>query len=139
MQKLTIDRNIWIRNTSDVNGSPTHCSYLLRPSDGKMCCLGQYLKSNGISDSELLDVQAADQIDELGNKVFTSPNINWMVDKNTMFHYTSELGTPSKYKSSQASYQLMKTNDGIFETEEYRENKLTELFLKQGIEVTFIN
>jgi hypothetical protein len=45
--KFVIDRSKWLR------GEGTGDSFLLRPSDGKMCCVGQMCKQLGVSDDIL--------------------------------------------------------------------------------------
>ena len=47
VRAFTIDVARWLR------GEDTSASYLLRPYDDKMCCLGQYAKACGFSDQEI--------------------------------------------------------------------------------------
>lgn len=49
MKVLTIDRNMWLR------GEGGERSKLLRPSDGKMCCLGFDALARGLSKDDIFD------------------------------------------------------------------------------------
>lgn len=57
VNKFVISRKVWLR------GEGPRKSRLLRTSDGKMCCLGIYMKACGVEDSELVDRQNLHQID----------------------------------------------------------------------------
>lgn len=48
---LTIDRAAWLRGEGGI------LSFLLRPSDGKMCCLGFYAEACGMADKDLNGVK----------------------------------------------------------------------------------
>ena len=50
VKSFTIDRATWLHGEGADN------SYLLRPTDGKMCCLGHYLKAVGIEEEAITSV-----------------------------------------------------------------------------------
>lgn len=50
--EFIIDRTLWLRGEG-----PTR-SRLLRPSDGKMCCVGQMCKQLGLTDNDISDVSS---------------------------------------------------------------------------------
>ena len=47
VKKFTIDRAVWLR------GEGNRASKLLREADGKMCCVGMYLRACGVPDAKL--------------------------------------------------------------------------------------
>lgn len=110
--KLTIDRTRWIRGEGSYN------SYLLRPQDGKMCCIGFLAKAHGIPDRDILDKHALIDVQNHDRKL-------------ARYDDTEE---HEEYLDS--AYQA---NDDSALTDVERELKITGLLAEMGVEATFIN
>jgi len=113
MEKLIIDRNIWLRGEGGFK------SYLLRTSDKKKCCIG-------ILVSSLLNIED-DKI--LGKS--TAISDEWLVSL-----IPQEMKWLKNYPIMAEFYD---TNDDPTISDEEREKKLTVLFAAQNIKVEFIN
>ena len=112
MEKLTIDRRMWLR------GEGSECSVLFRPSDLKKCCLGIYLSSVGISNEEINSKRCPSDVDgELPD---------WLLDEKKDSYLCKEL------------ICVNDDNDGNL-TEGDREEEIKDLFKTVDIEVKFIN
>lgn len=116
MEKLVIDRTKWLR------GEGSEASRLLRPSDGKMCCLGFYSLSCGLTDKDIQNIPAAPEIAEIPEVM------DWLIEDcgNRIVH-------------SDDAAELMDYNDTPPIRDTDREAHITEIFAKHGIEVEFIN
>lgn len=122
--KLVIDRRVWLR------GEGGEGSYLLRESDGKRCCLGIYLKSLGVSDELLANQEYPVCIPS----EFIPVEALWLVTDDG--------------QNSALVDDLTYLNDGIIserhafgcstKTEEDRERRIAEHFLRMGVEVEFV-
>jgi hypothetical protein len=110
--KLIIDRNKWLRGEGDED------SYLLRSSDGKMCCLGFLAKECGHADCEISDVCAPPKIRNRKSKM------NDLVEGSLPSGLCSE---------------LMMENDDQGKSDSYREMFIKEKLSELDIEVEFIN
>ncbi len=110
MITLKIDRNTWLRG----EGSDT--SYLLRPSDKKMCCLG-FLCGQYNSIYEFLGHQTVDE-DDLPESVYDA--------------LENGLSAPTLE-------ELYCINDSEVLSDVEREQELTKLFAGAGINVEFYN
>jgi hypothetical protein len=111
MEKLVIDRNIWLRGERN--------SYLLRKSDKKKCCIGILMSSLlNIADDKILGKSTTISNEQLVRLI--PQKMEWLKNSSTMdeFYYINDNSTIS---------------------DEEREKKLTELFAAQNIEVEFIN
>lgn len=113
--KLVIDRNVWLR------GEGSDRSALLRPTDGKMCCVGIYLKALGVPEDELLKDKTARFI-----KSDLVPEWTRCAPGEKPYPVVSEL------------YQI---NDGanLGFSEAERERLIAERFAKHGVKVKFVN
>lgn len=145
LKKLTIDRKVWLRGEGEGE--------LLRASDGKMCCLGIYLKACGKAPRTLLGKAMPS---ELSKRVLPEEAL-WLV-KPRQPEEDSVGG--DDFTNSSVAGQLMGINDDKAylkdkETGEYvldedwrpvidpkgesvRERKIKAAFKKQGIEVEFV-
>ena len=111
VKKFTVERDRWFRG--DRNGSR-----LVRASDGTMCCLGFLGLALGNPRDHLVDRPAP------GDTAFSGCSWpSWML--------TSGGG------NSMVAGELMSINDDRTITDETRERSLTELFLRNGVEVEF--
>jgi hypothetical protein len=128
-KEVIIDRKNWIR------GEGMSCSKLLRISDQKRCCLGFYLSHLGVSDEEMLDVGQPCGLPPSTKEKYGNA-ISWLfedhdgavsLDNQSMVHYND------KPVGSIAGAEE------ILMTEWYREEKLTELFARNGVSVRFVN
>lgn len=113
MEKLVIDRSRWLR------GEGGDYSKLLRSGDNKMCCLGFYLRNLGYSDENIEDLCTP-------NSVLTATTVSWLLKDGGVYN-------------SDDSCELMKVNDTKAVTPQEREDRVKELFLKNGVEVTFVD
>lgn len=123
--KLTIPRSQWLR------GEGGSSSWLLRPSDGKLCCLGHALRACGRTDDEL--------------RLIKTPN--------TGFRYNSETGkdvnscTPPGTGTPLERHQpvaeslmtLMHVNDHGDMVPDERERLIAEGLGKYGFDVEFVD
>jgi len=130
--KLEIDRTKWLR------GEGSDASRLLRPSDGKMCCLGFACLAAGYAPVNIENKSTVKQVtDMFGRK----PNIEPLF-------IPRHLDEPSKYENwdvyeaFQANDQRYADSDMTLTEEEFeaaREKRIVELLAKIGFEVTFVN
>lgn len=115
----TIDRRTWLRGDDED-------SYLLRPTDRMMCCLGQMLQEAGVDRRRL---KGQSQPDDVAKCQFNSLLRRLLVE-------------PSRvrgFKSTDFAFEAMRINDDPHINNEQRERQLTDLFAAKGIELHFIN
>jgi hypothetical protein len=110
--KLVIDRKRWLRGEGD------RTSFLLRPSDGKMCCLGFFGLACGIPAS-LLDGVPAPQ------SVLRSEWPAWLVTRSDI---------PGCANPSSTCVKLMTLND-----DDPDETHIARIFREHGVEVIFVD
>lgn len=53
--RVVVDRSKWLR------GEGSYKSRLLRPADGRMCCMGSAALAKGLSKDEIRDVQSVEK------------------------------------------------------------------------------
>lgn len=121
MEQLVIKRSEWIRGTGGNK------SFLLRPSDGKKCCLGFLGLSKNIPAEILRNRQHPSQVDETFRSIFSSLGL-----------------CDSEGVDTSICINLIGTNDAflpieVLQTEEEREKRIKELFLQIGVETTFVD
>ncbi len=116
--RLTIDRSIWLRGADADDGRN---SFLLRPSDGKRCCVGIYLSALGIPD-ELLSGESEDggvrvpvEDDEYETRRHDLVP-NWLADE----------------------CEVYRVNDDPKLPESEREAFIAQRFAENGVDVTFV-
>lgn len=116
-KQLVIDRSIWL------HGEGVEDSMLLRPSDGKMCCIGIYLHTVcGVPKEELREVRMP------GAAV--PVEAQWL-------HNVVEGGYV--VTANKVGTELAEVNDWGTIDQTWRERKVTALFRDfGGIDVTFI-
>lgn len=111
LKPFTITRSTWLRGESG--------SKLLRSSDSKMCCLGQFLsKIHGVTHSALVDVNTPAGVHKLPGKASDDLLI---------------CGTHNRYSTT----ELMHTNDAIGLEERQRELQIANEFANLGYRVSF--
>jgi hypothetical protein len=116
--KLIIDRQKWLR------GEGSQDSYLLRPTDGKMCCFGFYcLAISGKIEYLIGNKSPEDIMDHI-------PSDNWLLSKNSYDNGTH---------NSPDCYRAMQYNDDGSISEDERESNIKHIFAKHDVEVEFIN
>jgi hypothetical protein len=113
VMKLVIDRNVWLR------GEGQGWSYLLRPGDGKMCCVGIFLEACGVSREVLRGTKTANQARRNHDAHEVEKIPDWMDNTNAGFLYDD--------------------NDDRLMSEDERERRVARRFAGQGVEVEFIN
>ncbi len=117
--KLVIDRKKWLRGDG-------RDSYLIRPSDGKQCCLGFLGLACGY---EPADLHA--RLSPLST--FESEKDNkWCIPVGN-----KDAATNGEEMHSAIILELTRINDHMYMKDNDREEKLTEAFASVGVEVTF--
>src|SRR4051812_47363760 len=112
--KIQIVREKWLR------GEGVLPSRLLRPSDGKMCCLGQACLTFGLKPQDISGI--------------TSPaNVRADLAKCDNGEYLLSGG------NSSLAVSMMLTNDSMEITDAEREAKLMELFAQTPDTIEFVN
>lgn len=114
--KFTIDRNVWLRGEGVCN------SKLLR-DDGKMCCVGIFLKALGVMDEDLIDQRVAYDLGIVRLEKLQCP---WLAA------HGADEPVPS-------IIELYRTNDSRVMDDADREQLITKEFGKHDVEVEFIN
>lgn len=117
--KFKVERSRWLR------GEGYHESYLLRPADNKMCCLGFLGKACGVSEERMRGVQTPTDVSN-GND-YPSALSNMLPD----------LVAPGSIKV--AEFVLMDINDTPQITDEQREILLSKIFNLIGLTVEFVD
>lgn len=98
---FTVSRAKWLR------GEGVHNSFLLRPRDGKMCCLGQIAQQCGYTDEQLLDVRGPH-------------SLKW-----------------DEMERSNETSAMMPTNDDTFSNDRVKETRLQEMATRAGFTLLF--
>jgi hypothetical protein len=115
---LTIDRATWLRGEKN--------SYLRRPSDKKMCCLGFLGKQLGVTYTRMTNRSSPGSLKSADQKKFMEVGL------------LTRLSDMAPFETETCSL-LMSVNDQVRNiTEEYRESRLKTLFKTIGIKVKFI-
>ena len=116
---LTISRAVWLRGERE--------SMLYRPEDGKMCCLGIYLESLGVSKESMKGCDTPGHY--YGDRKAGRPKTPaWLLRYDGMIRpYASTL-----------AMRLMEVNDNPDYTDEEREWLIEDGFGYVGIQVRFI-
>jgi hypothetical protein len=123
MEEFVIDRSKWLC------GEGAEDSALLRDSDGKMCCIGQYCLLKGLKEHQIDNVQTAETlVNSKKAKVDEVPR--WLLEASDR--------TP-QWKPSKLATKMMRVNDDEHIMDSEREAKLIKLFAIADIHVTFVN
>lgn len=127
MRELTIDRKTWLRGCGSIKSK-------LLNNDGMRCCLGFECQALGYTDEQLLDRVSpraiVDSVD-FGHETKNIPQeLAWLV------HRVSFDGDRA-LESTPDAHELMSIND--IELVENREERIAEIFARNGVEVKFIN
>lgn len=112
--KYIIDRTKWLR------GEGSYDSYLLRSSDGKMCCLGQVSMQCGVMQDDLGGVSAPLLLADAQRILLPS----WLFDGGS---------------HSEDATLAMTENDDLDEDDGLREEILKGIFADHGDQLEFIN
>lgn len=139
MKKVTVDRSKWLRGEGPMD------SFLLRATDGKMCCLGFVLQqAYGKTDDELLQFKAPSCTRR------SRPDGTREDERLERPGRGTPLNSPDGYEEIQAIANAMEVNDlrakdfaitphAMWVTdEESRERRLIELLATVGIELEFV-
>jgi hypothetical protein len=132
VKSFVVDRKTWYR------GKGTDRSCLLNNAN-RMCCLGFYALACGLDKkvirnipdpSHAVKLTEGEAVQDINEKSVTrKSDVRWstkLINKNDIYH-----------DNTYHCYDLMSVNDDDEITEEVRENELTKLFKKIGIQVTF--
>jgi len=121
-KSFIINRAKWLHGEVNERSAENN-SVLLRPEDGKMCCLGFFAKS--VCQLKNKDIES---IGDLELEILKNSNL-----KNKFPKWFFE-----KYGLSADAWSLMEAND-IFSLEDLvRENIIQTLFKKHNIDVKFV-
>jgi hypothetical protein len=126
--KLIIDRSKWLRGEGSAK------SKLLRASDGKMCCLGQFGLACGFTPDDLVDIASPDDSNGLGK--------TWKDKGNASFLFRNDGGNSLYVNRTDVCCTLMEKNDDYasdYYTEAERESRIAAIFAANGVTVTFID
>jgi hypothetical protein len=119
VKSFVINRSEWLPREAQRLGGE---SFLLHPENGRMCCLGLYLRECGISASTLIGRKMPHNISSQAKLP------DWMLG----YHDGN---------SSDTALKLAKLNDAVDDFEEMplgeREALIVEVFASLGIEVRF--
>jgi hypothetical protein len=122
--KYIIDRTKWLR------GEGSGASKLLRPSDGKMCCLGMVALQCGLDMRQIMDrgePKSCSLVDPKSEALWPS----WMgIDK---------VAVGDGYDDNHPVAAAMICNDSRQIEDHDREAQLSAIFAQHGDELTFIN
>lgn len=129
MKQLIIDRKRWLRG-GDGGG---YSSYLFRDEDKKMCCLGFWCRSRGLSIDRIRDISSP--IEVLNN----FDRKDQTKTKTKTISLLSPLLTKNADNDNKICSLLMINNDNNKISEEERERRIGRDFAKIGIKVKFIN
>ena len=111
MLEVTVKRSQWLRGEGGM------ASFLLRGSDGKMCCMGFAALAAGATPSDIV-----------GRKTVNG--------KNT---YTMTAQVPAIHATGDDLKALYDNNDNTFLSQAKRETNITIEGLKIGIKFTFVD
>jgi hypothetical protein len=114
--QFTIERAKWLRGETD--------SWLLRPKDQKMCCLGFFCLAAGI------------ERDRIWMK--TTPQVLCRDEEQIPHELQGLVDSMGKPTNSALCTSLIEVNDDNSITDEEREQGIIRLFAKIGHEVTFV-
>jgi hypothetical protein len=117
--KLTIQRSKWL------HGEGSDQSFLLRESDGKMCCMGFYLRAVGLTDDQIRDKTTPEDV---AMAIINSP-ASWLL--------TPRWNGGSALENSIDCSFLINKND-IINLKVDREEAIAKLFAKHEVEVEFV-
>jgi hypothetical protein len=115
--KLVIDRSKWLR------GEGAEDSYLFRPSDGKMCCLGFYGSACKLNTEQMAARGTPYNVSE--------PDKTWTASAHWLFNSAFS-------DASSTCFRLMEANDNEELPAEEREEDIIRLFAEHGVEVEFV-
>lgn len=113
--KLVIDRNRWLRG--EASESYPSESYLLRSSDGKMCCLGFLALACGARPEDITNVRTPDQALQA---------CSWPA------------GLIGSREFEDRCDDLMNSNDESSLRDDVRERIISERMAEIGVEVEFV-
>ncbi len=114
MKVFTIKRSKWAR--AGINGESE-----LKNSEGGMCCLGFYLNSCRVSQTQLLGHAAPENVQE-----FIPKQAKWLLTDSQMGYHSD----------SSDSNTLMLINDKS-SSENVREDAIAKMFAAHGVKVNF--
>ena len=120
MKEYTIDRSKWVcggKRFSEKLGLPKMLN-----EEGRMCCLGQICKAEGVSESELRSTGSPWTL----NYDYGSKDIpDWMFNNRMRIQHST------------IANKMMRVNDDFFLNQKKREKRLKELALKVDIKLKF--
>ena len=133
--KVVVTRSNWLR------GEGPRASCLLRPSDGRMCCLGFVAIARGLTHEELSRV---DESSGMMNKTVSTPaEVKRLLGKDilpglTVLH-KNLTETQVYWGNSDVATDLMTDNDNEDMSDERREGLLRLNGLRAGIDFEFVD
>ena len=124
VHSFVIDERRWLHGEKDT---PSY-EGVLRNKEGKMCCLGFFAQSCGVKPKDMVEIGMPDALEsKLPRKLLQFAfEIDKCSDEVELY-----LKNPVEYLSD--------ANDDEGYTLVQRKRKITSLFKKLGVEVTFVN
>ena len=119
IDSYVIDKKTWLRGEGDEK------SFLLRPEDNKMCCLGHYLRHRGLKDGAITNVHAPAMVMEKGVP-------DWLLSpqpSSTIRVFPND--------NSGACSLLMEINDNPETNDAEKQREIRKIFADNGVKVTF--
>jgi hypothetical protein len=131
---FTIKRSLWLRGEGSTK------SRLLRESDGKMCCLGQYALACGLSRSQIEGCEAP--ISLITHSRMKPQKAEDWADAYEIADWMKlyQRNGPG-FDTAMRTHDLMSANDydELGFTEAERETSIIGYFAKIGVNVTFVD
>lgn len=129
--EFSINRKRWYRGKGSLKSR-----LLVSLDNKKMCCLGFYEKSLGIPENKLHRIPGPEQLVVTHYPEYTPKSIvkepdSWLYEP---FFYGPE---DFEMRESKDCQELMTVNDGEDIAENYREERIKEIFEKNGVKVKF--
>lgn len=133
MKTLVIDRTEWARGEENGLGNR------LLGLNQKKCCLGFMCLADGIPTDKIYNVGYPEKVANSYPEYMVSNSFMEQLVNEITVSAKSYYPTNSLYENSDFASEAASINDNPFKTEQERESQLIDLFLKNGIELTFIN
>ncbi len=125
MIKVQIDRKTWLRG---VGSNDSVYKVRLRTEEGEQCCLGFVCKKLGLKNKDILDVGRPGHLVRYDN----------FAQRNAKEKLTPVLLKVKEPTEKAWVEEAITINDDSLMSETEREEKLTKLFAKNGLDVKFV-
>jgi hypothetical protein len=134
MQDFVLDRDRWLRGEDPLSPTDGGGSFLRRPRDGKMCCLGLYLESRGVPTQALEGVRYPNAV-----------RIQGLIPEDALWcSSTGELAEDFCLVHEEGPtipnpFGIANINDDYTIPNSHREKAIADAFEKYGVRVIFVD